>query len=40
MRNGTSIGLDVHARSGVGCAIDGENGEIFRLLAISCGLSS
>lgn len=26
----TSTGLDVHARSVVGCAIDGETGEIFR----------
>ena len=26
----TSIGLDVHARSVVGCAIDGETGELFR----------
>lgn len=29
-RNRTSIGLDVHARSVVGCAIDGETGEIHR----------
>lgn len=26
----TDIGLDVHARSVVGCAIDGETGEVFR----------
>jgi transposase len=26
----TSIGLDVHARSVVGCAIDGDTGEVFR----------
>ncbi len=30
IRNRTSIGLDVHARSVVGCAIDGESGEISR----------
>lgn len=30
LRNRTSIGLDVHARSVVGCAIDLENGEIRR----------
>lgn len=29
-RNRTSIGLDVHARSVVGCALDGETGELFR----------
>src|SRR6478672_4365841 len=26
----TSIGLDVHARSVVGCALDGETGEVFQ----------
>ena len=30
MRNRISIGLDVHARSVVGCALDGETGEIRR----------
>lgn len=30
MRNRISIGLDVHARSVVGCALDGETGEIHR----------
>ncbi len=30
LRNRTSIGLDVHARSVVGCAIDEETGEIHR----------
>ena len=29
-RNCTSVGLDVHARSVVGCAIDGETGEVLR----------
>ena len=29
-RNRTSIGLDVHARSVVGCAIDDETGEVHR----------
>ena len=26
----TSIGLDVHARSVVGCALDGVTGEVFQ----------
>ena len=26
----TSIGLDVHARSVVGCALDGDTGEVFQ----------
>ena len=26
----TSVGLDVHARSVVGCALDGETGEVFQ----------
>lgn len=30
LRNRTSVGLDVHARSVVGCAIDDETGEIHR----------
>ena len=30
MRNRINIGLDVHARSVVGCALDGETGEIHR----------
>ena len=30
LRNRTSIGLDVHARSVVAAAIDGETGEVFR----------
>lgn len=30
MRERTSVGLDVHARSVVGCAIDGETGELHR----------
>ena len=25
----TSVGLDVHARSVVGCALDGDTGEVF-----------
>ena len=25
----TSVGLDVHARSVVGCGLDGETGEVF-----------
>ena len=25
----TSIGLDVHARSVVGCGLDGQSGEVF-----------
>jgi transposase len=28
-RQRTSVGLDVHARSVVGCALDGETGEVF-----------
>ena len=27
---GTSIGLDVHARSVVGCGLDGDTGEVFQ----------
>ena len=26
----TSVGLDVHARSVVGCGLDGETGEVFQ----------
>jgi transposase len=29
IRQRTSVGLDVHARSVVGCALDGETGEVF-----------
>src|SRR5574340_44167 len=29
MSHGTSVGLDVHARSVVACALDGETGEVF-----------
>jgi len=28
-RHGTSVGLDVHARSVVACALDGDTGEVF-----------
>src|SRR6476659_8712879 len=28
-RQRTSVGLDVHARSVVGCALDGDTGEVF-----------
>ena len=27
--NGTSVGLDVHARSVVACGLDGRSGELF-----------
>jgi transposase len=30
MHERTTFGLDVHARSVVGCAIDGETGEVHR----------
>ncbi|KAA0111031.1 IS110 family transposase, partial [Mycolicibacterium sp. P9-22] len=29
LRQRTSVGLDVHARSVIGCALDGDTGEVF-----------
>ena len=29
LRNGTSVGVDVHARSVVACGLDGRTGELF-----------
>ena len=30
IRQRTSVGLDVHARSVLGCALDGDTGEVFQ----------
>jgi hypothetical protein len=35
----TSVGLDVHARSVVGCGLDWETGEIFQRRLIVVGLA-